>query len=130
MASKWQTCRLSETQDRRVKLTKAKKEEIARKFETGEYSLRGLAREYNVSHKTISLIVDQRAKRKNDEYNRTHWMYYRPDAETMREAHRRSKEYKKRLQYDKANTALPDTIDRNCVNELVVTINRMALTVM
>lgn len=44
MASKWQTCRLSETQDRRVKLTKAKKEEIARKFETGEYSLRGLAR--------------------------------------------------------------------------------------
>lgn len=64
MASKWQTCRLSETQDRRVKLTKAKKEEIARKFETGEYSLRGLAREYNVSHKTISLIVDQRAKRK------------------------------------------------------------------
>ena len=85
------------SQDRRVKLTKAKKEEIARKFETGEYSLRGLAREYNVSHKTISLIVDQRAKRKNDEYNRTHWMYYRPDAETMREAHRRSKEYKKRL---------------------------------
>ena len=77
-----------------------KKEEIARKFETGEYSLRGLAREYNVSHKTISLIVDQRAKRKNDEYNRTHWMYYRPDAETMREAHRKSKEYKKRL-YEK-----------------------------
>lgn len=40
------------------------------------------------------------------------------------------KEYEKRLQYDKANTALPDTIDRNRVNELVVTINRMALTVM
>lgn len=37
------------------------------------------------------------------------------------------KEYEKRLQYDKANTALPDTIDRNRVNELVVTINRMAL---
>lgn len=39
------------------------------------------------------------------------------------------KEYEKRLQYDKANTALPDTIDRNRVNELAVTINRMALTV-
>ena len=36
----------------------------------------------------------------NYEYNRTHWMYYRPDAETMREAHRKSKEYKKRL-YEK-----------------------------
>lgn len=40
------------------------------------------------------------------------------------------KEYEKRLQYDKANIALPDTIDRNRVNELVMTINRMALTVM
>ena len=39
------------------------------------------------------------------------------------------KEYEKRLQYDKANTALPDTIDRNRVNELVVAINRMALKV-
>lgn len=39
------------------------------------------------------------------------------------------KEYEKRLQYDKANTALPDTIDRNRVNELAATINRMALTV-
>lgn len=97
MASKWQTLRLSETQDRRVKLTKEVKTEIARKFETGEYSLRGLAREYHVSHKTISLIVDQRAKKKNDEYNRAHWMYYRPDSEKMREAHRKSKEYKKRL---------------------------------
>lgn len=37
------------------------------------------------------------------------------------------KEYEKRLQYDKANTALPGTIDRNRVNELVMTINRMAL---
>ena len=32
------------------------------------------------------------------------------------------KEYEKRLQYDKANTALPDTIDRNRVNELVMTV--------
>lgn len=39
------------------------------------------------------------------------------------------KEYEKRQQYDMANTALPDTIDRNRVNELVVAINRMALKV-
>ena len=37
--------------------------------------------------------------------------------------------YEKRLQYAKANTALPDNIDRNRVNELVITINRMALKV-
>ena len=39
------------------------------------------------------------------------------------------KEYEKRLQYDKANTALPDTIDRNCVNELVAAINKKALKI-
>ena len=73
MASKWQNIRLSETQDRRVKLTSEKKIEILRKYQTGTYSLRGLAREYNVSHKTIALIVDQEAKRKNDEYIKLHW---------------------------------------------------------
>ena len=77
MASKWQNIRLSEQQDRRVKLTSDKKAEIFRKYQTGGYSLRGLAREYNVTHKTISLIVDAEAKAKSDEYIRTHWMNYK-----------------------------------------------------
>lgn len=37
------------------------------------------------------------------------------------------KEYEKRLLYDKANTMLPDTVDMNRVNELVMAINEQAL---
>ena len=74
MASKWQNIRLSEQQDRRVKLTSEKKIEIFRKYQTGKYSLRKLAREYNVSHKTILLIVNAESKAKNDEYIKNHWM--------------------------------------------------------
>ena len=79
MASKWQNMRLSETQDRRVKLTTEKKAEIIRKYQTGTYSLRGLAKEYNVTHKTICLIVNPEVKKKNDQYIKEHWMNYRLD---------------------------------------------------
>ena len=72
MASKWDTLRLSETQDRRVRLTSEKKAEILRKYQAGGYSLRRLAREYNVTHKTIALIVNPETKAKNDEYIKTH----------------------------------------------------------
>lgn len=58
MPSKWRNVRLSETQDRRVKLTSEKKKEILLKYQAGIGSLRSLAREYNVSHKTIALIVN------------------------------------------------------------------------
>ena len=62
MPSKWRNVRLSEIQDRRVKLTSEKKKEILRKYQTGGYSLRSLAREYNVSHKTMGLIVNPESK--------------------------------------------------------------------
>lgn len=100
MASKWQTIRLSETQDRRVKLTSEKKAEIVRKYQTGDYSIRGLAREYNVSHKTILMIVNPESKAKNDSYIKEHWKDYNPDPEKRRQAHLRTKEYKKKL-YEK-----------------------------
>lgn len=83
-----------------MKLTSEKKAEILSKYQTGAYSIRGLAREYNVTHKTISLIVNPEAKAKSDEYIKTHWMYYKRDAAEMKEAHRKSMEYKKRL-YEK-----------------------------
>lgn len=100
MASKWETMRLSESQDRRVKLTTEKKMEILRKYETGEYSLRALAREYNVTHKTVALIVNPESKAKNDEYIKMHWMNYKPDRQKRTEITRRTREYKRRL-YEK-----------------------------
>lgn len=97
MSSKWRRIRLSDKQDRRVKLTAEKKKEILRKYQTGEYSLRSLAREYNVSHKTIALIVNPETKAKNDQYIKDHWMFYALDSESQRLAHQRTEEYKKRL---------------------------------
>lgn len=97
MSSKWKNLRLSEIQDRRVKLTSEKKKEILRKYQTGAYSLRSLAREYNVSHKTIALIVNPESKAKNDQYIKEHWMFYTLDSESQRLAHQRTEEYKKRL---------------------------------
>lgn len=97
MSSKWKNLRLSEIQDRRVKLTSEKKKEILRKYQTGAYSLRSLAREYNVSHKTIALIVNPESKAKNDQYIKDHWMFYALDSEAQRLAHQRTEEYKKRL---------------------------------
>lgn len=97
MGCKWESIRLSEDQDRRVKLTAEKKAEILRKYETGDYSLRSLAREYNVTHKTISLIVNPKSKAKSDEYIKTHWMNYKPDRQKRAETIRRTREYKRRL---------------------------------
>ena len=97
MASKWQKIRLSEAQDRRIKLTSDKKNEIIQKYQTGAYSLRGLAREYNVSHKSILLIVNPEAKAKSDEYIKSHWMHYKSDSDYIKQAHKRTNEYKKKL---------------------------------
>ena len=97
MSSKWQNIRLSENQDRRVKLTSDKKAEILRKYQTGTYSLRKLAREYNVSHKTILLIVNAESKAKNDEYIKSHWMNYKQDREDRAKTIRKVREYKRRL---------------------------------
>ena len=97
MASKWQNIRLSEQQDRRIKLTSEKKIEILRKYQTGTYSLRKLAREYNVSLKTILLIVNEESKAKNDEYIKNHWMNYKQDREERAKTIRKVREYKRRL---------------------------------
>ena len=97
MSSKWQNIRLSENQDRRVKLTSDKKAEILRKYQTGTYSLRKLAREYNVSHKTFLLIVNAESKAKNDEYIKSHWMNYKQDREDRAKTIRKVREYKRRL---------------------------------
>lgn len=100
MPSKWDLYKLSEKQDRRVKLTAEKKTEILQKYQTGEYSLRGLAKEYNVTHKTIAMIVNPETKRKNDEYIKTHWMDYKVDRERRAAITKGTRAYKHRL-YEK-----------------------------
>lgn len=72
MPEKVDKMKLSQEQDRRVKLTTEQKEEIKKKYAKGGYSLNSLAQEYNVSKKTILLIVNPSSKEKNDARIKAH----------------------------------------------------------
>ena len=59
-------------QDRRRKLTDEQKAEIIRLRDEG-WSLMKLAKEFEVSKKSILLIVNPESKAKNDKYIKDHW---------------------------------------------------------
>lgn len=80
--------------DRRRKLNDAHKDEIKHKYGTGLYSLNGLAKEYNVSKKTVLLIVNPESKRKNDERIKEHWRDYVPTKEERNAIMREHRAYK------------------------------------
>lgn len=86
--------------DRRRKLEDRKKEEIKKKYSTGFYSLMGLAREYNVSKKTILLIVNPETKRKNDDRIKKHWVDYQQKGEEWNKVMREHRAYKQKLYKD------------------------------
>ena len=86
---------MPETLDRRVKLTAVQKSEILHRYLAGGCSLRSLAAEYGVSHKSILLIVNPDSKARNDRRIKEHWKDYvesrEKHAATVRE-HRRYKQ--------------------------------------
>ena len=59
--------KLSRSQDRRIKLTDEQREEIKHKYATGLYSQRALAREYNVSRRLITFVLDDEKYQKAKE---------------------------------------------------------------
>lgn len=83
--------------DRRRKLNDTQKDEIKHKYSTGLYSLNGLAKEYNVSKKTVLLIVNPESKRKNDERIKEHWRDYVPTKEERNAIMREHRAYKHRV---------------------------------
>ena len=89
--------RLPETLDRRVKLTAAQKAEIRHRYLAGGCSLRGLAREYGVSHKTVLLIVNPESKAVNDRRIKEHWMDYKESREKHAAVVREHRRYKQDL---------------------------------
>lgn len=88
--------KLSEEQDRRVKLTKDDKEFIRAEYRTGLFSLNNLAKKYNVSKKCILLIVNpdsfEKAREYSKEYSKTHRNNY-----NHTEAMRKTRQYKAKL---------------------------------
>lgn len=84
---------LSQEQDRRRKLTDSQKDLIRQEYKTGHHSLNSLARKYNVSKKTILLIVNPESKAKNDERIKNHWRDYY-NTEEHNKAMRDTRKYK------------------------------------
>ena len=97
MSSKVDKLKLGEF-DRRKKLTQEQKQEIYNKYHSDMgYSLNKLAKEYNVSKKSILLIVNTEIKKKNDEQIKNNWDKYKISKEENCKRRRELREYKKQL---------------------------------
>lgn len=83
-------------QDRRRKLTDEQKAEIIRLRDEG-WSLMKLAKEFEVSKKSILLIVNPESKAKNDKYIKDHWRKFQKTKEENAEAVRKTRLYKQEL---------------------------------
>ena len=71
--------------------------EIRKKYSTGLFSLMDLAKEYNVSKKSILLIVDPESKKKNDDHIKSHWKDYKPSLEERNKIMKEHRHYKQEL---------------------------------
>ncbi len=97
MPWKFEKIKLSETQDRRRKLSNEQKNEIKDLYGTGRFSLNDLAKRFEVSKKTILLTVNPESKRKNDEYLKKHWKDFQQDKEERLKASKKTRHYKREL---------------------------------
>ena len=97
MPYKSEKLKLSETQDRRRKLTDDQKEEIKRIYESGVCGTRPLAKQFGVSRKTIQLIVNPEIKQRQHDYVANNWRKYRPTKEEWAETMKEYRHYKQKL---------------------------------
>ena len=97
MPYKSEKLKLSETQDRRRKLTDDQKEEIKRIYESGVCGTRPLAKQFNVSRKTIQLLVNPEMKQRQHDYVANNWRKYRPTKEEWAETMKEHRHYKQEL---------------------------------
>ncbi len=97
MPYKSEKIKLKETQDRRKKLTTEQRKEIKELYSTGCYSLNDLAKRFNVSKKTILLIVNKDSEEKARQYRKEHWKEWQRKGEKHAEAIRNTRKYKQSL---------------------------------
>ena len=97
MPYKSEKLKLSETQDRRRKLTDDQKEEIKRIYAEGKCGTRPLAKQFGVSRKTIQLIVNPEIKQRQHDYVANNWRKYRPTKEKWAETMKEYRRYKQEL---------------------------------
>lgn len=97
MPYKSEKIKLKETQDRRKRLTTEQRKEIEDLYSTGCYSLNDLAKMYEVSKKTILLIVNKESAERAKEYRKEHWREWQRKGEEHNEAIKRTRQYKQEL---------------------------------
>lgn len=97
MPYKSEKLKLDETQDRRRKLTSEQREEIKNLYGTGCYSLNDLAKMFNVSKKTILLIVNKESAERAKEYRKENWREWHRTGKEHAEAIRKTRQYKQQL---------------------------------
>ena len=97
MPYKSEKIKLEGLKDRRKKLTDEQREEIRKLYGTGFYSLNDLAKKFNVSKKTILLIVNDESAKKAKEYRKEHWKEWHRTGEKHNEAIKKTRRYKHKL---------------------------------
>lgn len=97
MPYKSEKIKLKGLQDRRKRLTDEQRNEIKKLYETGCYSLNDLAGEFEVSKKTILLIVNENSAEKAKQYRKEHWKEWQRTGEEHNEAIKNTRRYKQSL---------------------------------
>lgn len=96
MPEKVDKMKLSESQDRRRKLTEAQKEKIREVYKEGGISQRQLSAKYGVSRSLINIVVNPERAKKVKERVKQHWKEYF-DRENLTAATKNTRDYKKEL---------------------------------
>ena len=97
MPYKSEKIKLKGLQDRRKRLTDEQREYIRELYGSGFYSLNDLAKEFNVSKKTILLIVNKDSSEKAKQYRKENWKQWQQTKEEHNEAIKNTRRYKQNL---------------------------------
>lgn len=97
MPYKSEKIKLNELQDRRKRLTDKQREEIKELYGTGFYSLNDLAKKFNVSKKSVLLIVNKDSAEKAKQYRKDHWKEWQRKGEEHNKAIQNTRRYKQTL---------------------------------
>lgn len=100
MPYKSEKIKLQGLQDRRKRLTDEQRKEIKDLYETGCYSLNDLAKKFNVSKKSILLIVNEESAEKAKQYRKENWKQWQRTGEEHNEAIKKTRKYKHELYKD------------------------------
>lgn len=97
MPYKSEKIKLKGLQDRRRKLTDEQRKQIKELYQTGNFSLNNLAKQFSVSKKTILLTVNKDSADRERQYRKEHWRDYQKTGEERNEIVREHRRYKQKL---------------------------------